>query len=77
MSKIYWKNARGELSVEPDTLSDKELIAELLYFLNKKEESDSGRVFRPNTIGSCRVMDGYIIGKVLKEMEKRVPDTDG
>jgi hypothetical protein len=71
-SKIHWKNAKGDLSIEPSLLSDKELMCELLHYLNRKEESDAGTVFRPNTISSCRVMDGSIIGKVLKEMEKRV-----
>lgn len=70
--KLYWLNAKGELSADPASLTDRELIAELLHYLNRKEESDSGRVFRPNTISSCRVVDGNIIGTVLKEMERRV-----
>lgn len=69
--KIYWKSAKGDLSVEPSELSDKELMAELLGYLNKTEISDNDREFKPNYISSCRVMDGNILGKILKEMEKR------
>jgi hypothetical protein len=70
--RLYWLNAKGELSEDPASLTDRELMSELLHYLNRREESDSGRIFRPNTISSCRVMDGDIIGKVLKEMEHRV-----
>jgi hypothetical protein len=70
--RLYWVNSKGELSENPASLTDRELMSELLHYLNRREESDSGRIFRPNTISSCRVMDGDIIGKVLKEMEHRV-----
>lgn len=71
-SKVRWANAKGELTVDPSTLSDRDLMTELLHYLNITEESDGGREFRPNYISSCRVMDGDIIGRVLKEMEVRV-----
>ena len=69
---IRWKNSKGELNHSPQTLTNEELIYNFLHFLNREEESDSGRVFRPNTISSCRVMDGDIIGEVLRELQKRV-----
>lgn len=37
-------------------MSVEELVAEFFSYLDWTEESDSGRVFRPITIGSCRVL---------------------
>ena len=69
--RITWTSPKGELSFEPRYLTDSQLIENLIHYLNITEESDSGRVFRPNTISSCRVMDGDILGKILKELEAR------
>jgi hypothetical protein len=49
-----------------------QLTHELLKYLNKEEESDSGHQFRPNYISSCRVLDGQRMGKILKRMEELV-----
>lgn len=76
LSKLRWKNAKGELTCSPSSLSDRELMSELPHYLNRQEESDSGKVFRPNKISTCRVMDGDIIAKVLNEMENRVNVSD-
>lgn len=45
-------------------------LADLFYYLDMVEESDSGREFRPNTITSCRVMDGVAIEKLLTELKR-------
>lgn len=50
----------------------KEIIKEFLYLLNRREESDSGVVFSPNYISSCRVMDSQRLGELLKQMERYV-----
>lgn len=49
-----------------------EMVKEFLTLLNRVEESDSGKIFRPNMINSCRVMDGIRIGELLKQMEEKV-----
>lgn len=69
---IRWINSKGELNHKLSDLTNEQLIKTLLYYLNVTELSDGGREFRPNTISSCRVMDGSIINSVLKEMEKRI-----
>lgn len=71
-SQIYWTNSKGKLSGKVEALTDKELMEELLFYLDKTEVSDNDREFKPNYISSCRVMDGDILRKVLKEMKERV-----
>jgi hypothetical protein len=39
-------------------------------FLNVREESDSGRVFAPITISSCRVMMTEPLGNLLNKMRE-------
>lgn len=46
-----------------------EAVKEFLYILNIQEESDSGRLFRPNQIVSSRVMDGKRLKELLEVME--------
>lgn len=46
-----------------------EAVKEFLYILNIQEESDSGRLFRPNQIVSSRVMDGERLKELLEVME--------
>lgn len=73
-NRIYWKNAKGELSEDPKDFGDRELWEEFLFYLNKVEVSDNDREFHPNRISSVRVMDGSIMGAILNEMEKRITD---
>lgn len=49
----------------------KEAVKEFLFLLNKQEESESGRLFKPNQISSCRVMDGERLETLLKVMETK------
>ena len=49
----------------------KEAVKEFLFILNIQEESDSGRLFKPNQISSCRVMDGQRIETLLQVMETK------
>ena len=53
-----------------DELELKEVVTEFLKLLNKQEVSDSGTEFRPNYIGSCRVMDQIRMGELLHHMEE-------
>jgi hypothetical protein len=41
------------------------LVKELFVLLDRTEETDDGRVFRPNQISSCRAMDSMKLEKVL------------
>lgn len=51
----------------------KRLNKELLDLLEKEEDSElTGRPFRPNTIRSCRVLDGEKIDNILIEIKKIV-----
>ena len=45
-----------------------DLIKNLFFYLDKEEESDFGRIFKPNYITSCRAVDGEKIGKILQKM---------
>lgn len=52
--------------------SNDDLFREFLKLLNQTEVSDSDRVFRPNYISSCRVLDGKRLGEILNELERRL-----
>jgi len=53
-----------------EELNLKECVKRFIKMLDKEEESDSGKRFRPNYITSCRIMDSIEMGKLLKRMEK-------
>ena len=48
----------------------KSLLVRLFEFLDLTEESDSGRIFHPITIGSCRADELQPLNDLLKEMKK-------
>jgi hypothetical protein len=50
------------------------LVKELFRLLDITEETDEGRVFHPNRISSCRVLDGEKLEQVLKELRNTVED---
>lgn len=47
-----------------------ELLKKLFYYLDMTEESDSGRVFHPTIITSCRVMYQDKINDILKQLKE-------
>jgi hypothetical protein len=55
----------AELNVEY-----RDAVHELIRLLEIEEESDSGTVFRPNKISSCRVMDGMQMNQCLKKLKE-------
>ena len=55
----------AELNVEY-----RDAVRELIRLLEIEEESDSGTVFRPNKISSCRVMDGMQMNQCLKKLKE-------
>jgi len=50
------------------------LVRELFVLLDKTEETDEGRVFRPNRISSCRALDAEKLEQVLKELKNVLED---
>lgn len=48
------------------------LIKDFFILLDKKEETDDGRVFRPNHISSCRAEDGQKLENLLCLMKATV-----
>jgi hypothetical protein len=46
-----------------------ELCRELVAYLLIEEESDSGRVFYPNTISSVRVLHSARMNEILRELK--------
>jgi hypothetical protein len=50
------------------------LVRELFVLLDRTEETDEGRVFRPNKISSCRAMDAVKLEQVLKDLKNVLED---
>jgi hypothetical protein len=44
------------------------LIEQLFALLDKREETDDGRVFHPNQLRSCRAADTEKLNKILAEL---------
>lgn len=53
------------------------LIAEFLSYLDYTEETDSGRVFHPITISSCRVLMSEPLSVVLDALRQRADGYNG
>jgi hypothetical protein len=47
----------------------KKYCTNLINLLEIEEESEEGRLFRPNYISSCRVLDAYNIRKLLQKIK--------
>ena len=50
------------------------LVKELFRLLDITEETDDGRVFRPNRISSCRALDAEKLNQVLVELKRTMED---
>ena len=50
------------------------LVKELFRLLDITEETDDGRVFRPNRITSCRALDAEKLNQVLVELKRTLED---
>jgi hypothetical protein len=50
------------------------LVRELFVLLDKTEETDEGRVFRPNRISSCRALDAEKLEQVLRDLKNVLED---
>lgn len=63
--------------IDPSDMEDlsnskelKGLVLELFSILDAEEESDSGRVFHPVYISSCRVMQTERLRRILPRMKE-------
>lgn len=56
--------------IEEDMVRLKKLVKEFLDILDTTEESDSGTVFHPVYISSCRVMKTKMVGEILNELKE-------
>ena len=65
---------REEYQKELDDLDLAGLVREFFSYLDYTEESDSGRVFNPITIGSCRVLMSQPLGMCLEMLREKVKD---
>ena len=50
------------------------LVKELFRLLDITEQTDDGRVFRPNRISSCRALDAEKLNQVLVELKRTMED---
>lgn len=62
---------RAEYSKELDCMSYGDVIKEFFSYLDYTEETDSGNIIHPITIGSCRVLMSEPLDMVLQELRKR------
>jgi hypothetical protein len=73
-SAVRTDEANKRQAAYEDWLKDTDtatLVAEFISYLDYTEESDSGRVFHPIGISSCRVVISPMIDLLLKELRKR------
>ena len=59
----------SDVSIEEDKL-ELDALRELVNLLTKQEVSDSGHLFSPTQIHSCRCMDLERIGQTLEKYRK-------
>jgi len=52
-----------------------DLVREFFKILERQESTDSGRMFHPTTISSCRVMEQLKLEKVLEGMKNEISKT--
>lgn len=50
------------------------LVKQLFILLDKTEETDEGRVFRPNQISSCRALDAEKLNQILVALKHTMED---
>jgi len=70
-NSIYAK-VLGESSARLEELDS--LVRQFVKYLNLTEESDSGTIFHPVTIGCSRAMMLNDLGNLIKKMEDAVND---
>jgi hypothetical protein len=66
------KKLMADYAEKVNQLTLHDLVAEFFSYLDYTEESDSGRVFHPIEISSCRILMHEPLAYVLHQMRKRV-----
>ena len=62
------------MQTSPDT-KIYDLVREFFTILEREESTDSGRMFHPTTISSCRIMEQAKLVKVLEGMKHEISKT--
>ena len=66
--------AEGKVDVVVKLTQLQTYLEDFFTLLDKTEETDEGRVFRPNHISSCRAEDGQKLENLLRLMKAAVED---
>lgn len=61
-----------EYAQELSKMDVKQLVKELFSYLDYTEESESGRIFHPISIGSCRALISPCLDMTIKELRKKI-----
>lgn len=73
----YEEGLAIDLAKANDRIEELEtLIKELFRLLDITEQTDEGRVFRPNRIVSYRALDAEKLEKVLSDLKAMIGETD-
>lgn len=54
-----------------ENATDKQLMKRFVELLEREEESDEGRLFKPTQIVSCRAMDGHELNQIVHQFKLR------
>jgi hypothetical protein len=68
--KERWDSMLKEFDADNKTLED--CVKSLFKILDSREESDSGRVFNPTYISSCRVLHSKQLEILLPKMRELI-----
>ena len=62
----------GKKKSEPKTETLEELVVQFFSYIDRVEETDSGRIFSPITLTSVRVLDGIAVNDILQKMKQNI-----
>jgi hypothetical protein len=74
LNEVFTKHGSGATDLASEIIhleEEKTELLELVNLLTIEETSDSGRNFHPNTINSCRCMDGEKIDFILNKYKSQ------
>lgn len=70
------KKLKEQYAKDLENLSIEGLVREFLSYLDYTEESDSGNIFNPIVISSCRVLMTQPLNMVLNKLRERIQIND-
>jgi len=77
LTRCLWKGVADieQQQEAADLIEELEgLIKELFVLLERKEETDEGRVFHPTTIQSCRAMDAEKLEQIMRQLKSTLEE---